>query len=183
VALTANVMDDDRARYLRAGFDAVQHKPIAPGELFATLASLAQSGRARRAATEADVRGSVGMAAGDEQGVTPEVAPAVDWSFVAMVLESMPPAAARDFLVRALADAREGLGDFGDPSLGADGQRRLAHRLKGTARSFGLVAVGDAAEAVEHAAKDGLDIQSSLARYLAALDATARELATPHAPA
>jgi HPt (histidine-containing phosphotransfer) domain-containing protein len=100
-----------------------------------------------------------------------------------MVLESMPPAAARDFLVRALADAREGLGDFGDPSLGADGQRRLAHRLKGTARSFGLVAVGDAAEAVEHAAKDGLDIQSSLARYLAALDATARELATPHAPA
>jgi signal transduction histidine kinase/DNA-binding NarL/FixJ family response regulator len=183
VALTANVMDDDRARYLRAGFDAVQHKPIAPGELFATLASLAESGRARRAATEADVRGSVGMAAGDEQGVTPEVAPAVDWSFVAMVLESMPPAAARDFLVRALADAREGLGDFGDPSLGADGQRRLAHRLKGTARSFGLVAVGDAAEAVEHAAKDGLDIQSSLARYLAALDATARELATPHAPA
>ncbi len=183
VALTANVMDDDRARYLRAGFDAVQHKPIAPGELFATLASLAESGRARRAATEADVRGSVGMAAGDEQGVTPEVAPAVDWSFVAMVLESMPPAAARDFLVRALADAREGLGDFGDPSLGADGQRRLAHRLKGTARSFGLVAVGDAAEAVEHAAKDGLDIQSSLARYLAALDATARELATPHAAA
>ena len=45
VALTANVMDDDRARYLRAGFDAVQHKPIAPGELIATLASLAKDGR------------------------------------------------------------------------------------------------------------------------------------------
>ena len=57
VALTANVMDDDRARYLRAGFDAVQHKPIAPGELIATLASLAKDGRPRRARPRQKKRG------------------------------------------------------------------------------------------------------------------------------
>ncbi len=103
--------------------------------------------------------------------------PAVDWSFVAGLLGELPQATVDGFLARALEDARQGFGGLSDPALGAEDRLRLAHRLKGTTRSFGLVGLGDAAEAVERDSRRGLDLQPALARYARALDATAGELA------
>ncbi len=101
----------------------------------------------------------------------------IDWPFVTEVQDGLTRATADDFLARALDDARQGLGSLGDPGLGAEARSRLAHRLKGTTRSFGLVGLGDAAEAVERDSRRGLDLQPALARYARALDATAGELA------
>ncbi len=42
IALTAYVRVEDRARVLQAGYDRCLPKPVEPGELFATLASLIQ---------------------------------------------------------------------------------------------------------------------------------------------
>jgi CheY-like chemotaxis protein len=41
IALTAHASTDDRTRALRAGFQAHIAKPVSPGELVATIASLA----------------------------------------------------------------------------------------------------------------------------------------------
>ena len=163
VALTANVMDGDRRRYLEAGFDAVLHKPVAWDELFATLARLARG----RAPPAPDGPPGEGPAAPD--------APPVDWRFVAAALGGLPRAEADGYLAQALADAREGLAGLGDPALDPRARARLAHRLKGTARSFGLRAIGAAAEAVERAG--GGELGPALRRYAAALEATAEHLA------
>jgi PAS domain S-box-containing protein len=165
VALTANVMEDDRRRYLEAGFDAVLHKPIAFADLLGELARLA--GRKRSAAE----------AVGRPEKVAAGRPSTVDWSFVEATLAGLGEAAAEDFLGQALADARKGLADLRHPALGGGDRARLAHRLKGTARSFGLVGLGDAAEAIELAAKSGRDVSPGLDRYAAALELTAEQLA------
>ena len=55
---------------------------------------------------------------------------------------------------------------------------RLAHRLKGTARSFGLAALGDAAEALERAAAQVAEVEALASEFVAVLRATATALAT-----
>ena len=63
VALTANVMTEDRRRYLAAGFDAVLHKPVVWSDLFAELARLS-AGRGpapgNRAPEDQDTRAKAG---------------------------------------------------------------------------------------------------------------------------
>jgi CheY-like chemotaxis protein len=155
IALTANVVEADRRRYLAAGMDRCLGKPVAWGELAAVIAELVTPARSAR---------------------PPEPGP-VDWRFVGEVLAGMPAERRTSYLARALAEARACLAELacrrGEPEAVA----AIAHRLKGTARSFGLVAVGACAEAVELAARDGRDMAIPLADLERAVAATAAALA------
>ncbi|MEK0085594.1 ATP-binding protein [Benzoatithermus flavus] len=158
IALTANVVEADRRRYLAAGMDRCLSKPIVWAQLSATIAALlAADGR-------------------EEDGPDPKTA--VDWSFVAATFGDMPVERRDSYLARALAEARASLGELQEQQ--ADGQAacRTAHRLKGTARSFGLVAIGACAEAIERAAATGSDLRAPLAALERAVTTTAAALGT-----
>ena len=59
---------------------------------------------------------------------------------------------------------------------------RLAHRLAGTARSFGLVAIGDLGKQIEDAAKKGHVSEELLHALAIAVDATKAELSAAYGP-
>lgn len=108
--------------------------------------------------------------------------PIVDWAFVAEALEGLPGEAVDGFMSGAVADARDGLAELRSPSLPDEARVELAHRLKGTARTFGLVDMGHAAAAIEHAAREGRGFRLALGRFAAALEATATQLAAGRPP-
>lgn len=120
-----------------------------------------------------------GGAAAEDHGPSSVV---VDWMFVAAAMDGLAPSLADHFLECALADARQGLEGLSDPMADAGARCRLANRLAGTTRSFGLVGLGDAAAALERAVETGLDARPALAVYAAALDATATQLAARQRP-
>lgn len=103
--------------------------------------------------------------------------PAVDWAFVAEALDGLPQPVIREFMVGALDDARQALAELQSVSLPDAARGELAHRLKGSARTFGLVRVGEAAAAIEQAIRGGRDLEPALGRYAAAVEATAAHLA------
>src|SRR5688500_15427825 len=80
---------------------------------------------------------------------------ALDWAFVAEALDGLPAAVVDELMAGVLADARRSLAELRDPSLADVDRAQRAHRLKGSARTFGLVGLGEAAAAVERAAADG----------------------------
>jgi CheY-like chemotaxis protein len=157
IALTANVVEADRRRYIAAGMNLCLSKPIAWAKLSSAMAELA--GMGERPPAEAP------RAAGN----------AVDWAFVAEVFAGMPEQSA-SYLGRAILDARAVAAEIRDAREDRPKAARLAHRLKGTARSFGLVAVADRAEEIEKAAKAEEDVERLLPGLDTALDATAAAL-------
>lgn len=108
--------------------------------------------------------------------------PIVDWAFVAEALDGLPGEAVDGFMSSAVADARDGLAEMRRPSLPNEARVEMAHRLKGTAQTFGLVDMGHAAAAVEHAAREGCGLPHALGRFAAALEATAGQLAAGRPP-
>lgn len=108
--------------------------------------------------------------------------PAVDWAFVAEALDGLPPAAVDALMAEVLADARRSLAALRDPALPDDARARLAHRLKGSARTFGLAGLGAAAAAIEAAAEDGHHLWPALDAYAEALEVATALLATGRPP-
>lgn len=139
IALTAQTGPDDRDRALAAGYDHYLAKPVSARDLLDAIAS----------AVRADP--------GAEQGSARAVTSGAD------VLALLEPDVVRDYR-RSLAATIARAGDAlraGD----VDAVRSIAHRLKGTAPSFGLPEVGAAAAEVERFADDG-----SIAALTAALE-------------
>ncbi|MEK0082922.1 PAS domain S-box protein [Benzoatithermus flavus] len=157
IALTANVVEADRRRYLAAGMNLCLSKPIAWAKLSAAMSELADAG----GQPAAEVLRATGSA--------------VDWGFVAEVFAGMPEQIA-SYLGRALLDARGVAAELREARHDLPRAARLAHRLKGTARSFGLVAIADRAEEIEKAAKTEQDLGKPLQALDEALDTTARAL-------
>jgi CheY-like chemotaxis protein len=145
VGLTANVMDAERNRCLAAGMSRVLTKPVAWVELFETLATLAPDGPA----------GTNGL---DRAGPAMLGAlPALDVKALAALGKGLDLDMLRGFLGRALEtaeQARAELEALDDPAEAAS----VAHRLRGTAASFGLAQVAAIAGRIEKEAMQTGDL-------------------------
>jgi CheY-like chemotaxis protein/HPt (histidine-containing phosphotransfer) domain-containing protein len=157
IALTANVVETDRKRYVAAGMNLCLSKPIAWAKLSAAMGELAGAGE---------------VVAGEEPAA---VAGAVDWGLVDEVFAAMPEQSA-PYLRRAIVDVRAVTAELLENVGDRQAVGRLAHRLKGTAGSFGFALLATRAAAVEAAAKADGDFGALLPGLEEALGATARAL-------
>ncbi|MCW2284067.1 PAS domain S-box-containing protein [Rhodoblastus acidophilus] len=134
VALTANVLSEDRSACLEAGMNDFVAKPVDPGQLYATLARLLPA---------AGLDGAAPVAS-----ASPDVAPAPPGLDVAAGVRRLAgDVEAYKRLARRFAELHDGdvgrirvcldTGDF-------DGARLIAHTLRGAAGNIGA---GDLAEA------------------------------------
>ena len=161
VALTANVMEGDHGRFLAAGMNKVLTKPIAWPDLFDALHRLS-------APADQGERPDAPAPTNDDGG-------ALNDAFIAALAGTIPPGRLDAFLDKALAEAKSAAADFAAaPPI--DARRRLAHRMKGTCRNFGLAAIGDAAEALEGVESEDVPAER-LEAFEAAVERTARALA------
>jgi CheY-like chemotaxis protein len=165
IALTANVLASEHERCLAAGMNQVLTKPVVWPTLFSALAAVTTM----KDQYMPDL-------------ISASTVPSVDWSFVRSNLRGIPNEEIANFLQRALDDACTILLEF-QGTRGCSGEMaRLAHRLAGTARSFGLAAIGDIGKEIEDAAKKGHVPEELLHALARAVDATKVELAAAHGP-
>jgi CheY-like chemotaxis protein len=165
IALTANVLASEHERCLAAGMNQVLTKPVVWPTLFSALAAVT---------TMKDQCAADSTSAG--------ILPLIDWAFVKSNLDGISNEKAANFLQRALDDARAILVEFQSARECSGEMARLAHRLAGTARTFGLVAIGDLGKKIEDAAKKGHIPEELLHALARAVDATKVELAAAHGP-
>lgn len=125
VAVTANLMADDRAACLAAGCAAVVGKPVLMEDLRAALAT-AWAGR------------------------PPPRPPLFDRRYLDDIAEALP----RDEVARLLGLAEESLGGA-LAALADEPDPEVAHRLAGVAGSYGLMRLRDRAKALESALRRG----------------------------
>jgi response regulator RpfG family c-di-GMP phosphodiesterase len=162
VGLSANVLEEERRRYLAAGMDRCLTKPIAWPELFSALAEAARS--AGRAPPVPDP---------DAKGPQP---PLLDSSAARLTADAV----SMELLHRVVADTERCCERMGACPSGSPEQLEEAHRLKGTAGLFGLRRVSAAAAEVEARARGGQGTAEAMARLAAAIAATRDELAAAH---
>jgi CheY-like chemotaxis protein len=160
IALTANVVLSDRDRYIAAGMDACLPKPIAWTDLFGTISRcLHDRGRVPDGA-----EGAVG------NGGMAEPSGMLDDDAIEVMAAGLPSSEAQAFMRRAVDDAAAACtlirGAAGRLDRAATGV--LAHRLAGTAATFGLAAVARIATGIEAQAAKGhlglLELTDDLAR-------------------
>ena len=121
VGLTADVMQEERHRYLQAGMDCCLAKPVAWPELFAALAWA--TARRRQAA------------ASSPAAAAPAPAPQLsDRLTVSLVADARSP----DLLQRVIDDAEQSCHRLGALPAGSDELLQEMHKLKGTSGLFGL---------------------------------------------
>ena len=159
LALTANVMPNEQRRYLAAGMDRCLIKPIVWGDLFAALAAVA-SGSLHEVVsiipTPAVVTTSEPLLDRDRiDGMAGKLPGQMLWQMLARGLDGAQEACAR---LRA---------SLGDPhELAAE-----AHRMRGSAGTFGFAKLAALAGAIEERARAG----TSAADLVDALDAVMGE--------
>jgi signal transduction histidine kinase/ActR/RegA family two-component response regulator/HPt (histidine-containing phosphotransfer) domain-containing protein len=172
IALTANVFAAEHDRCLAAGMSQVLTKPVTWSTLFAALPAIA--------ATEPRSRSEAAPPAGGE--LLGAAAPAegsclVDWPFLKAALDRVPAAKAAELLAGVMGDARSTLAELRAARERPREAARLAHRLAGTSRMFGLVRIGDLGVVIEGEALEGRVSDERLNALAGALDATERALA------
>ena len=145
IAMSAHVFRDEIAQHLEVGMDAFVGKPVSPEGLAEAMARVLLRGQAG-AAGEPVVVPSISDLAALSDGVTLQedfrvLGPERTERMVKAFLETTAPKV--DLLARAV--------EAGD--LSAAGQ--LAHSLKGSAASLGLIALESRSRALEVAAKTG----------------------------
>jgi CheY-like chemotaxis protein/HPt (histidine-containing phosphotransfer) domain-containing protein len=156
LALTANVMADDRERYLAAGMDRCLTKPVIWPELFAALAAVAGSAMPAPELPPGPEPAALPPAA------TPPTAPLLDQALLAGLARNLPPGALDKLMARGLdgaaASCRRLRAALDDPkALAAE-----AHRLRGTAGSFGLARIAALAAQIEDRLRQQLDVHDLL---------------------
>ncbi len=136
LALTASVLEAERLHCLSAGMNQVLGKPIVWNELLAALATVAPPAAAEPAA-----------AAPPPPAVEPD--PAFNQAIIAGLARTLPPAAFQRLLRQGLDGATQGAARLRAAASDPDLVQREAHRLRGTAGSFGLARIATLAGAIE----------------------------------
>ena len=166
LAISANVREDDVARYSEGGIDHVLSKPLRPDALKSMLAKIILGDGPAPAPTDTTA-----------DGPAEEL---MDGPQVAALREALPPeklselyGVAKQSLLTGAEMLRDGW-QRGDP---AD-IKTAAHRLAGVARNFGCLALGKCAGRIEDAAKAGATGQDHQAAFEALLTASLTALPT-----
>jgi signal transduction histidine kinase/CheY-like chemotaxis protein/HPt (histidine-containing phosphotransfer) domain-containing protein len=159
-ALTANVMEAERRRCLEAGMSRLLSKPIMWGELHAALHDIKRSAPELVAAEAA--------AATVPEAVT---APLLDCERIDGLKKMAGPVKLAQFLNNAMESAETLLAEIEALREQPAELALPAHRLAGTAPSFGLIRIGALARVVEERALNGdvaLDLLHDLSVAVAA---------------
>ncbi|WP_191057496.1 hybrid sensor histidine kinase/response regulator [Geminicoccus harenae] len=165
VALTANVMEAEQQRCLAAGMNRVLTKPIDWDRLFNTLAAVTEG--VERAETSATAAASV-----------PEQAAAIlDRQRIDDLRKMAGPVKLAQFLANAMASAQSLAAEVERLQGDLEAVTRPAHRLAGTAPSFGLLRIGVTARAIEQAAADGHPVEELVIQLQQAVRDTEAEIA------
>ncbi len=165
LALTANVMEGEQQRCLAAGMNRVLTKPIDWDRLFDTLAAVTE-GAARPEPREA-------VAA----GVPEQVTALLDRQRIDSLRKMAGPAKLEQFLANAMTSARALAAEVECMQGDLEAVTKPAHRLAGTAPSFGLLRIGILARAIEQAAADGQRIDDLVVQLQQAVSDTEAEIA------
>jgi signal transduction histidine kinase/DNA-binding response OmpR family regulator/HPt (histidine-containing phosphotransfer) domain-containing protein len=172
VAMTANVMAEDRARTREAGMNAHVAKPVDPSDLYKSLGSLIP---------EADYSANLPTASEAEQPAQaavekeplPDALPGLDIKqglrrlgnnetlFIKLLKDMVKEYASCPDELRALLAEND-----------QEGARKAAHKLRGIANNLGAQGIGGCAEAIEAKVIDGGSIAQEQ------VDALVAELAT-----
>jgi CheY-like chemotaxis protein len=162
LAISANVREEDVARYKEGGIDHVLSKPLRPATLKDMLSKVAAVPPA-----EAD-----GPPAASEE--------LMDGPQVAALREALSP----DKLAELYGLAKQSLLNCADMLRDGWAKNDLAeikaasHKLAGVARNFGCVALGKCAARIEDAAREGHDGKADQAAFEALLTASIHALPT-----
>ncbi|MGB5580809.1 MAG: ATP-binding protein [Woeseia sp.] len=166
LAMTANAMQQDRARGAEAGMNAYIPKPIEPAELYRALLQWIEPGE-RDYDAERFARPE---SSAESAAELPDNLPGIN------VKDGLKRVAGNTTLYISLlkdfckdyADAPQRIKAFLD-SGNTDQARQLAHKLRGIANNLGADETGAAAEAIELTIKSGADVSTdALSRLVAA---------------
>ena len=169
IGLTANVLAAEHDRCRAAGMSQVLTKPITWPTLSAALAAATTKPRSRSEAAFPAGGELLGAAAPAEDPCP------VEWSVIMAALGRVPGKAA-ELLEDVMGDARSTLAELRAARERPSEMARLAHRLAGTSRMFGLVAIGELGMAIKSAALEGQVSDELLNGLARALDATEHAL-------
>jgi signal transduction histidine kinase/CheY-like chemotaxis protein len=158
IGLTANVMHAERTRYLAAGMDVVLNKPVAWPELFATIGRLTSG------------------SAGAEQVISSQpprsITPLLDDNVLAGLANWMQSHDLARFLNSALIQAESAQRELVGLDAHAKETKVIAHRLRGTAASFGFARIASCAGSIDACTADGPDMTSLVSGLTDAIAAT-----------
>lgn len=153
VGLTAHVDPQVRGYCLAAGMDLVLEKPIRPADLSQALARVAPQAQAPAPAA----------AAGEPQpGPLPGIAD-LDSGVVGELVAELGDRGARQFMGRALDEARAALRELQEQGFTPD-TRRTIHSAVGSSGLTGLAAVEAALRHVQDEGRTGADLAAALFR-------------------
>jgi HPt (histidine-containing phosphotransfer) domain-containing protein len=101
----------------------------------------------------------------------------IDMSMIEAIGGRVGMAEVLGFVREAVQEAENACSRMRDQSLAPEQLIQLAHRLRGTATSFGLVRIGAAAAAIEQQARSSGAVDALLSELAAAIGETRREAA------
>jgi CheY-like chemotaxis protein len=145
LALTANVMASERERYLAVGMNRCLVKPIVWNDLFAALGAIA--------AGTAPPEDRAPQEAADPVDLFEQ--PLVEQDRIDGMALKIGPEMVRQMLMRGLTGAAESLDRLRGNTGDSDAVAKEAHRLRGTAGTFGLARISALAGAIEQASANG----------------------------
>ncbi len=153
LALTANAMVSECDRYLAAGMNRCLTKPIHWPDLFTALAEVEKGAQAAPPPALAPAPPA-------------SLPPVLDLGMLSAMAGQLPPLVFQQLLRRGLSGAAESCQRLSAADGDQELQRQEAHRLRGTAGSFGLARVSALAGTIE----DRLERNEAVTDLLADLD-------------